>query len=462
MKNILYALLLFCLTIVGCTKEYDGEIELDESRIFVLNYGESGQITFSSQDISSYYVSSQPDGWDIIISATDKTITATAPYEFESASEVAGTVTIYGITPDDEYVYASFSVGIANRVAIDDPSNDQQANSMIVTQVNTVYTFNPNRRGEQTTEESNIAVDCEIIWRTSGYPIDFVEMTDDGDISFYTKPSWDTWSDTDDMELTEGNAIIAAYDSAGVVLWSWHIWVTEEPVGDVDVAGMKFLDRNLGAFINSNSSEDDILDSYGLYYQWGRKDPFIYADTYNAAGSYDPYLFDNDSEYIEITQEVSNEVYGTQLYALLNPQTFVTGDDDSNRDWLFGSEQDDNLWGTNGVKSVYDPSPKGYRVPTSAEYKLLALDENEALTLESYGRTVSGELFMAYGVRTYLDYSIQNYKSDGSYARWAGYYWSSDSNGSYSEALYFDIDNKIEVTTEPRATGMQIRSIKME
>ncbi|MFR9636594.1 MAG: hypothetical protein SNH55_08550 [Rikenellaceae bacterium] len=457
MRNILYALAIICLTIVGCTKDYDGEIELDEDKLFVLNYGDSGQITFSSSDISEYEVTSKPDGWDVVISASSKTITVTAPNENASKIEVAGTVYIIGTTPDDSYAYASFSVGIANRVALDDPSNDQQANSMIVTEPNTVYTFNPNRRGERTTEESVIAVDCKVVWRTLS-TIDFVEMTDDGDISFYTKPSWDD----NVMELTEGNAVIAALDKNDVILWSWHIWITATPVTDVEVAGMTFLDRNLGAFSNINTTEDEILESYGLYYQWGRKDPFIYPDTYNASGSYDQYIYDDDGTYMTMNQEVSNEVYGTQLYALLKPQTFITGDDDSNRDWLFGSEQDGTLWGANGEKSIYDPSPKGYRVPTSEEYRLLTLDESEELTLESYGRKVSGELFMAYGVRTYLDYSIQNYKSDGSYACWAGYYWSCDSNGTDSEALYFDIDNKIEVTTAHRATGMQIRSIKME
>ncbi|MFI3249178.1 MAG: hypothetical protein R3Y39_08645 [Rikenellaceae bacterium] len=458
MKNILYILLLFCLTIVGCSKDYDGEFELDEDKLFVRDYGESGQITFTSQDLSEYEVSSAPDGWEVVVSASDKTITVTAPNEDDEEIEVAGTVYIYGYTPDDDSVYVYFSVGIADKIALDDPSNDQQANCMIVTQPNTVYTFNPNRRGESTTEVSEKAVDCEVVWRTSGSPISFVEMTDDGDITFYTKPSWDD----DVMELTEGNVVIAALSDSEEVLWSWHIWVTETPVEDVEVAGMTFLDRNLGAFMNDNSDDDNILDSYGLYYQWGRKDPFIYANTYNASGSTDAYLYDDDGYYFTMSQQESNAVYGQWIFSRLSPATFVTGDPELDGDWLYGSDKNDYLWGTNGEKSIYDPSPKGYRVPTSAEYAQLTLNEEEELTLESYGRTLDGELFMAYGVRTYLDYTIQNYKADGSYARWAGYYWSCDANEAESDALYFDSDGNIGVTTSKRATGMQIRSIKME
>lgn len=71
-----------------------------------------------------------------------------------------------------------------------------------------------------------------------------------------------------------GNAVIAAFNDAGEIVWSWHIWLTEDPAADLH-AGMsksyQLLDRNLGAV----STEVDDYLSYGLYYQWGRKDPFI-------------------------------------------------------------------------------------------------------------------------------------------------------------------------------------------
>ena len=43
------------------------------------------------------------------------------------------------------------------------------------------------------------------------------------------------------------------------------------------------MTRNLGALAADNSSVENILASYGLYYQWGRKDPFIGPSSYNAA-----------------------------------------------------------------------------------------------------------------------------------------------------------------------------------
>lgn len=89
---------------------------------------------------------------------------------------------------------------------------------------------------------------------------------------------------------TDGNAVIAGYNSNGIVLWSWHIWVNDSSPAQVAnavkyttynwdsstiysgtrVPGYSFMSCNLGA---TSTSKGDIR-TYGLYYQWGRKDPF--------------------------------------------------------------------------------------------------------------------------------------------------------------------------------------------
>ncbi len=457
MKRIPYILLFFAMTIIGCSKDDEGDITIEDDGFFIDSYGGTLYIPFTSSNIAEYEVTKYPDGWDVTVDASEKMIVAVAPSEDDSTAELAGMIYVTGTTPDDDYAYASATVGMSKYVELDDPNNDQQANCMIVTEPNVVYSFNPNRRGEETTEVSEKAVDCKIVWRTINKPIYFVQMTDDGRIQFYTYPDFD-----EDNILTEGNVVIAALDKSDNILWSWHIWVTDDPVTEINAAGMTFLDRNLGAYTNDNSSEDDILTSYGLYYQWGRKDPFIYPETYNASGSVDADVYDEDG-YISMKSSyvTSNIGYGTVLYTILNPEIYVVGDEDTAGDWLYAGNEDNTLW-VSGQKTIYDPSPKGYRVPTSAEYELLTLDDSEYLELESYGRTLSGNLFMALGYRTYLDYSIQNYMDDGSYSRWAGYYWASDSQGDESEALYFDYSGTKGIKSLPRATGMQIRPIKME
>lgn len=131
---------------------------------------------------------------------------------------------------------------------------------------------------------------------------DITVMDDDGFIQFRIEES----------DYCHGNAIIAAFDANRNILWSWHLWLTDEPSdvkfgprdfsesytdpeqGTVTVTSTKTyyaMDRNLGSTylptgnsdISGTSTETKakVLASYGLYYQWGRKDPFPGPNTVN-------------------------------------------------------------------------------------------------------------------------------------------------------------------------------------
>ncbi len=88
-----------------------------------------------------------------------------------------------------------------------------------------------------------------------------------------------------------GNTVIALYDSVTKeILWSWHIWMSEYnevqtngscKAGESTIDGfiseaskksLIIMDRNLGAV---SADKNDGWKTYGLYYQMGRKDPFI-------------------------------------------------------------------------------------------------------------------------------------------------------------------------------------------
>lgn len=70
---------------------------------------------------------------------------------------------------------------------------------------------------------------------------------------------------------TEGNTVLAAFDAKGEVIWSWHLWMTDQPELFAYDEGGELMDRNLGA---TSALEADGAASFGLLYQWGRKDPF--------------------------------------------------------------------------------------------------------------------------------------------------------------------------------------------
>ena len=68
---------------------------------------------------------------------------------------------------------------------------------------------------------------------------------------------------------------------------SWHIWMAQAPA-ERTVNGRTFLDRNVGA----TEFDGALVGSLGVYFQWGRKDPFIganriqknYTDEYEGVG----------------------------------------------------------------------------------------------------------------------------------------------------------------------------------
>lgn len=74
----------------------------------------------------------------------------------------------------------------------------------------------------------------------------------------------------------EGNAVIAAKDADGNMLWCWHIWMTAPPKTVSVVAQGRdhsnvVMDRNVGA-TGASLSEDNI---FGLYYYNPSNHPFI-------------------------------------------------------------------------------------------------------------------------------------------------------------------------------------------
>jgi len=69
---------------------------------------------------------------------------------------------------------------------------------------------------------------------------------------------------------TTGNAVVAV-KVGGVIRWSWHIWVVDPSDRPKESGSAGFMDRNLGAITNTPG----LVSTFGLHYQWGRKDPFV-------------------------------------------------------------------------------------------------------------------------------------------------------------------------------------------
>ena len=151
--------------------------------------------------------------------------------------------------------------------------------------------------------------------------------------------------------LKPGNAVIAARAEDGKVLWSWHIWIPETAIqtsGYGGIMGTELMDRNLGALVATAATDSQIdVRSYGLMYQWGRKDPYTAAGSFNSSG---PATYAGEPEEVAPGQiSLDESIANPRLLGHIN-----------NGDWL--SIADNSLW-SETEKTLYDPCPPGYRIP---------------------------------------------------------------------------------------------------
>jgi len=144
-----------------------------------------------------------------------------------------------------------------------------------------------------------------------------------------------------------GDACVAVYDSEGTILWSWLIWATPEP-GTMTHNEATFMDKNLGAIDVGNCMR-------GFLFEWGRKDAFSAAN-----GGYDVY------PYVPVASSVfthSNGSASTMAYTIAHPTEWIRPS--SGTSWMSAEEYEKKPW-LPDVKTIYDPCPAGWRIPTQA------------------------------------------------------------------------------------------------
>lgn len=183
-------------------------------------------------------------------------------------------------------------------------------------------------------------------------------------------------------EKNVGNAMIAVFDGAGTVLWSWHIWgVGDTMPEDEEVSSqatisanstlkVKYtvMDRTLGALSKTSY--------FTTLYQWGRKDPIPNSTTYYVDGQA------TDIERTYPVHKPGSAADATILTSVQHPECIIDDYSGQAGDWLASDNTNkyNLLWGdanttyvfnkskpaagkgwTNG-KTIYDPCPSGYRV----------------------------------------------------------------------------------------------------
>ena len=256
-------------------------------------------------------------------------------------------------------------------------------------------------------------------------------------------------------DFKEGNALIAAKNSDGEILWSWHIWLlSSQPKEHVyaNEAGI-MMDRNLGAL----SMVKGDAKGFGLLYQWGRKDPFLGSSVVECNKAK---IAESTITWPDAVQK--SETTGTLAYVTANPTTFV-GDNAYASDWLY-SPVENALWTTSeAAKSVYDPCPAGWRVPDADIWSKAGFTKKDQYKLDSanYGTSYnisspSTAWYPCAGCRYSSDGRLMNHGTVGCY--WSA---SQDSGWGSEKPVYLcDYPGPPFLTINGRAYANSVRCVK--
>lgn len=240
-----------------------------------------------------------------------------------------------------------------------------------------------------------------------------------------------------------GNASIAVRNSKDKILWSWHIWCSEEGWNDQVYANNAgtMMDRNLGA----TSATPGDIGTFGLLYQWGRKDPFMGA----CAKSGTNFVASTGNWNVASSS-------GKMDFAEENPMTFATG-------WDGGSVL--GGWHTSeSEKGLHDPCPVGYRVPDGAENGFWATanvkSTGDSTNRGMYWTLADGETTAWYPAVGYRSYDSGSLLSVGE----VGYCWSASISPNYTNrGRYFRFTCEGDVypaLSNYRGPGCSVRCVR--
>lgn len=490
----LMVVMLCVTTFLSCSTKEEYEFEFELPGRIVTQLGASVVVSFKAVNISSMSVTSVPEGWEVKdVDLVKRTMTIVAPKEYttdDNNVEENGLLKMTGFTAAGTSLPTSSYLSLQNR-SID--LTAQHSNSYVISQKDTRYTIDVIHKGE--TDERIAPAKVDVVWQSEVYLVDYDSYdAEKGTYTFYvsSKEVEDANGNVESTTIPYGNAVVGAYDENDNIIWSWHLWLTSE-VEEITTASGVFMDRNLGAHYNGGGSTDtdDIYASYGLYYQWGRKEPFPRPKDYNFSNNQDQKMYSGGGAtktfryvtYEMVKDQASAFEFGSREYATAYPFTYILGTEANDFDWLHG-EHDAALWTeSDKKKSVNDPCPYGWRVPDGDAFVGFDIDEAEDAAAVADVKNMYGwhlvdnngvKMFMpGAGRRSYENgvlTNVNNYGYEHNPMPWIGYYWTAGAvGGNKSQSMFFDlnttraVNNRYEAQKDMyRGNGMQVRCVKVK
>ena len=307
----------------------------------------------------------------------------------------------------------------------------------------------------------NQAMKAEVIWEDCQNIVSTPAVTGSGANSYLT-------FEIKKENLQNGNAVVAVKNAAGTVMWSWHLWFTPKsslkkiPFTSggstynfmTDNLGWKYtkwtggLKREIVVKIEQQAETgekktatitlkqapgNNVREGYGNLYQWGRKDPLPGTDNFYPNTGYkfnDGYAIVGDqvADYTNSAniQRMEKRTIGLSIR---EPGIMLPKVGGGKLSWT--NRQYVNLWSAdndkinetetpikNGIKTIYDPSPVGFKIPDAYAFK--DLSQTGAVWSNGYTLKVDNDkeiYFQAGGYRDGNDGVIKGVKNYALY--WA-------------------------------------------
>ena len=240
------------------------------------------------------------------------------------------------------------------------------------------------------------AASCCVLWQDEDEVIRNVQLTAPETVLIDNKEHSVRYLQftVDDEKICQNNALLAIKDESGNVIWSWQIWTTNDPallssaiavknangniynflplysigwVDPKDYPARKDVDIVLEQFTSGNTLTVKVLQpevlgyGYGTLYQFGRKDPMCRYDE-PAKGVF---TLLNQQTTVQNSILNPNIMYykdGTN-WCNTNYYNLWTGKNNSSYSTNPQEQNDATMY-----KTVYDPSPVGYKAPASGAH----------------------------------------------------------------------------------------------
>ena len=217
-----------------------------------------------------------------------------------------------------------------------------------------------------------------------------------------------------------GSSLVAYNNpkSPGNVYHYWHYGSTtflnskSEPIWTSGIYKNKWImDRNIGAQSHLNGHAEDPIEGFGLYYQYGRKDPFPYHGSIrrvtdlNIYKKVDHYIYEIDGTNRVAEWDQRGSLYNggvSMNIGVMNPMSYFSytssvgnswTSDANTRPW-FSPTTDTHVTTSNGKKTLFDPCPPGWCIPKYDAFDFMCA--NNGIYSNSDGTVAYPQIFYSY------------------------------------------------------------------